>query len=396
MNKTEENKTPVVSVVIPVYNVETWLRECLDSVINQSLRDMEIICVDDGSTDSSPEILKEYASRDKRIRIITQENSGQSVARNLGAREAEGKYLYFMDSDDIILPEALELCVTDMERRNLEYVCFNAVAFPDAPENEEFTGRINTNYFERTLNEEKVYEGKELFRELSIKTSVIVPPWSCVMLRSAFIDNELWFSSGVIYEDESWKFSVLLTLKRCGCINKVLYKNRIRKGSITQSEYTFFHSYSSFSAACDIRKFLATHPECINKEDNGYYEFKRSVTRQQDAIKMYRALSDEEKEKRYELDPDERALFEQVVVYPAFIQQKSSDFYARKTELAKQNEVLKRENEELLLKVKKLKKQKRRLKRRLEKIKSSAAYRIGSAVTWLPEKIKALFKQDKE
>ena len=87
---------PKVSVIIPVYNVEKYLRECLDSVINQTLSDIEIICINDGSTDNSLEILKEYAENDSRIKIITQENQGQGVARNNAIEAAQGEYLVFV------------------------------------------------------------------------------------------------------------------------------------------------------------------------------------------------------------------------------------------------------------------------------------------------------------
>lgn len=391
MSKTDENKMPAVSVVVPVYNVEAWLGECLDSIIAQSIRDIEIICVDDGSTDNSPEILKEYAKRDERIRVVFQENKGASEARNRGAREAKGTYLYFMDSDDIIEPEALELCVTDMEKRRLEYVCFNAVAFADSPDKAEMAEKMNANYYNRTLDESRVFDGKELFRELSDKSSVVITVWSCVILRSAFIDNALWFSPDVIYEDEFWMFSALMSLKRCGCINRALYKNRIRQNSITQSEYTFLNSYGAFSAANDIRNYIVKHPDCINEADNGSYEYKRVVMLQQIAVNRYRAISEKEREKRFELEPEERALFEQTVAYPAYIQQLSSRFYAERNELAKQKAALQNEKEELILKNKKLRKQKKKLKRRIETIRKSGAYRIGSVIMWLPEKIKALF-----
>lgn len=103
---------PKVSVVIPVYNTAPYLRQCLDSVLNQTLREIEIICVDDGSTDGSAAILKEYASKSPvsrtSINILTQENAGQSVARNVGTAHARGKYIYYLDSDDTLHPHALE------------------------------------------------------------------------------------------------------------------------------------------------------------------------------------------------------------------------------------------------------------------------------------------------
>ena len=97
-----------VSVVVPVYNVENFLRECLDTIINQSLKDIEIICVNDGSTDSSLDILYEYQEKDDRISVFSQENGGHAVATNVGMKKATGKYLFLMDSDDILELNALE------------------------------------------------------------------------------------------------------------------------------------------------------------------------------------------------------------------------------------------------------------------------------------------------
>ena len=103
---------PKVSVVIPVYNTAPYLRQCLDSVLAQTLREIELICVDDGSTDGSAAILKEYASKSPvsctSINILTQENAGQSVARNIGTAHARGKYIYYLDNDDALHPHALE------------------------------------------------------------------------------------------------------------------------------------------------------------------------------------------------------------------------------------------------------------------------------------------------
>ena len=97
-----------VSVVIPVYNVENYLRESLDCVVNQTLRDIEIICVDDGSKDSSLEILQEYAQKDSRVKILTQQNQFAGVARNNGLKIATGEYIIFLDSDDIFDLQMLE------------------------------------------------------------------------------------------------------------------------------------------------------------------------------------------------------------------------------------------------------------------------------------------------
>ena len=99
---------PRVSVIIPVYNTERYLTQCLESIVSQTLEDIEIICVNDGSKDGSADILRDYARRDRRVIVIDQPNQGLSAARNAGASAAAGDYLYFLDSDDYIERDALE------------------------------------------------------------------------------------------------------------------------------------------------------------------------------------------------------------------------------------------------------------------------------------------------
>ena len=103
--------TPKISVIIPVYNTAEYLKEAVGSICNQTCKSLQIIVVDDGSTDSSPEILRQLAKEDSRIEIITRKNSGQGAARNKGLERAVGEYVYFMDSDDILEPDCLEHCL---------------------------------------------------------------------------------------------------------------------------------------------------------------------------------------------------------------------------------------------------------------------------------------------
>ena len=93
---------PKISVIVPIFNVEKYLKECLESIINQTFKDIEIICINDGSTDNSLDILNQYAEKDNRIKVITQSNQGLSAARNTGIKYANGEYISFIDSDDYI------------------------------------------------------------------------------------------------------------------------------------------------------------------------------------------------------------------------------------------------------------------------------------------------------
>lgn len=115
---------PEVSVIIPIYNTAAYLRRTLDSICSQTLKELEIILIDDGSTDGSRGIIEEYAKRDARIRWYAQPNQGLSVARNRGLLHATGKYIYFMDSDDILDTQALRHCHDLCEKRELDFIFF--------------------------------------------------------------------------------------------------------------------------------------------------------------------------------------------------------------------------------------------------------------------------------
>lgn len=123
-----------VSVIVPVYNAEKYLAECLDSVIGQTLREIEIICVDDGSADHSLRILREYAEKDGRLKIIEQANGGGGAARNAGMAAAQGEYLAFLDADDLYYPYALETACACAEKFHTDMVVFEADYFDDRRE----------------------------------------------------------------------------------------------------------------------------------------------------------------------------------------------------------------------------------------------------------------------
>ena len=116
----------LVSVIVPVYNVENYLRQCLNSITGQTLKNIEIICVDDSSTDGSKRILEEYAKKDERVKIITQPNKGAGAARNNGLSVAKGKYLSFLDSDDFFEPDMLEHAYNKAEEDCADFVVFKS------------------------------------------------------------------------------------------------------------------------------------------------------------------------------------------------------------------------------------------------------------------------------
>ena len=402
-SRVNHTASPEVSVVVPVYNVEPWLRECLDSILGQTLENIEVICVNDGSTDNSVGILQEYAREDCRIKIIEQENKGISETRNAGVRASSGKYLFFMDSDDVLDSTALELCVSRMEQQDLEYVCFNAASFGENTESAKIAGTENRNYLRRHLKEEKVYTGQELFAQLKAERSYIAPVWTCMIAREAFLHHDLWFIPGILHEDEPWMFAVMMSLHRCGCIDRILYRRRIRAGSIMQSEVRFSNAYGVYKGLLDVQHRLAEDPELLPDDVYGDLAAEHVLGKQKATIYKYRRSSEEERQLRSRLAREERIAFEQTIAYPASlldtIEQQSiekRDLQKKYDVLAKQKNSLAGENVRLKAQIRQLKEERKRLKRKNTSLRRSWSYRIGHLITWLPGKLKRVFSRKKE
>ena len=129
---------PRISVVMPVWNVEPYLRACMDSILNQTMGDIEFICIDDDSDDGSPQILEEYADRDFRVRLLHTDHVGAYLARKAGVDVACGEFVYFMDSDDILDTNAFKELLEDVDREHLDQIIFSAEVFSDEGDTDAF------------------------------------------------------------------------------------------------------------------------------------------------------------------------------------------------------------------------------------------------------------------
>ena len=234
-----------VSVVIPVYNVEDFLGECLDSICNQTLEDIEIICVNDGSKDRSLEILNEYASRDKRMTVLDQENGGHAVATNRGMKLATGKYIFFMDSDDILELTALEETYKVAEERNVDFVIFQAINYyMDTGELVEAE-----NYSMNALADQV---GDSVFNWKDIKEHVFnitVTPWSKLYNREFVMKNEIIYPEGLVFDDNVFFYETLFAADRITFLRKHLFKRRWYSSSSTTSGAKHFTNYIKI---CDL------------------------------------------------------------------------------------------------------------------------------------------------
>lgn len=220
-----------ISVVIPIYNVEDYLEECLDSIVNQTFKDIEIICVNDGSKDNSLEILKQYAKKDKRIMVIDQENGGHAVATNRGMDKAKGKYLFLMDSDDRLKLDALEKTYKSAEEKKVDFVLFQAINHDD--EKDEFYEAENY-----SMNEVADFVGDNVFSfedigELSLK--IAVTPWTKLYNREFIVNSGIRFPEGLIFEDNIFFWEVLLQAKRIYFLREHLFYRRWYESSSTMA-----------------------------------------------------------------------------------------------------------------------------------------------------------------
>lgn len=233
-----------VSVIVPVYNVEHYLVECLESVLKQGLTDLEVICVDDGSTDGSPRVLAHYASRDSRMIILTQENRGVSGARNTGMAHVSGEYVYFLDGDDFLAPNALEVMCATATKDRLDLLHFDTQAhFADGTMESEY-GSYAT-YYERRGQYPEVQSGVALLAAM-IENGDHKPAVYLRLVRAELCrEVELSFHEGVIHEDNAYAFLCDMSAHRAGYISQKLHRRRVRPGSIitTRSDSDALRGY---------------------------------------------------------------------------------------------------------------------------------------------------------
>ena len=211
---------PKVSVIIPVYNVEPYLHQCLDSVINQTLKEIEIICVDDGSTDASLDILKEYAAKDDRIKVITQKNLYAGVARNTGLKIAKGRYLSFLDSDDFFELDMLEKMYNKAVFDNSDIV----ICAWDSYDN-------TTNRKVKEFKIKEKYEKLSPFKPFRIRNKLLdickPNPWTKLFNREFFIKNNLQFEDCICCNDLTCICLAMCLANKISILNEIFVHYRI-------------------------------------------------------------------------------------------------------------------------------------------------------------------------
>lgn len=217
-----------VSVIIPVFNTGFFLKEAVDSILNQTLKEIEIIAINDGSSDNSLAILNELALIDERITVVSYEkNVGVSVCRNTGLEKARGEFIYFFDSDDILESDCLEVCYKKMIAGKYDFIIFDGVSFYEDGLKPTFNG----NYKRTDLLTKSAYTGVELAHELTSRKAYSCSVCLC-FINKEFLDNTgLKFYPGVLYEDVLFTILLHLSAKHVSFVNRSFFHRRVRSNS---------------------------------------------------------------------------------------------------------------------------------------------------------------------
>lgn len=249
MNRQQTQEAgPLVSIIIPVYNIKEYIGTCLRSVCGQTLERLEIIVVDDGSTDGSTAICRDYAARDSRIHLVRQENAGQSAARNAGLRLATGDYVGFVDGDDWIEPDMYASLLEALTEADADIaLCAHSVERPDGRRRRKGTkmGR-------------QVLETRQAMRLLAEDKEVRNYAWDKLFRRTLFADG-LCFPPRRCFEDVAVMYRLFYKARRVAMTGEVKYHYRVRPGSTMQGRYDPRKEWELFRATVEQNDFYLKH-----------------------------------------------------------------------------------------------------------------------------------------
>lgn len=257
---------PKVSIIVPVYNVEKYLPKCLESLINQTFKDIEIICVNDSSSDSSLDILNSYASKDSRLVVINKKNEGPGVARNTALKIAQGEYIAFVDGDDCFDVSLIEKCIAKAENYNTDAVIFGAYNLYDT---DCVNGGYSVNKIPANL------KGKPLSQNEIRKNIFKFPPTAwCKFYKKDFLtQNNIIFSDDYKGEDQLFFIGAMIFAKSIYVINENLYLYRKnRRDSLTFSKKKHENSIiSNFNSISRLLENQSLEDEFVFKILDKYF-----------------------------------------------------------------------------------------------------------------------------
>ena len=222
---------PLISVIIPIFKVENYLKPCVDSVLSQSYKNLEIILVDDGSPDSCPQICDDYKSVDKRIVVIHKKNGGLSDARNVGLSSATGDYVLFLDSDDLWTENCAVSRLVDVLVQNpdSDLVFFQKYSFVDGTT--PVTPKVYSHLDCRLNGSSKI----EMLLSLQRRANYLTSAYTKLIRKSLLIDDNIQFEKGLLSEDFDWSIDLYLKASKVVFSDEIFYAYRMRSGSITKT-----------------------------------------------------------------------------------------------------------------------------------------------------------------
>lgn len=385
-------ESPAVSVVVPVYNAEDYVAETLESVLCQTLSDLEIICIDDGSTDGSRDILLSYAKRDPRVLVFGQENRGLSCARNAGMAVAGGRYLHFLDSDDKIAPEAYQELFSRASEEDLDLLLFDADAFFEDERAREMHPSYLT-YYHRSQEYQERRPGPNMLDAMARGGDY--RPSACLYLlkRDFAVRSRLSFHPAIVHEDNGFTFAAFLKAERVAHLRKPFYERRVRWGSIMTSEKAFANAYGYYANSIDMMRSLFCSAPV---QDGSALQSALALTfaAQRNARHDFSALPPFEHGALCALDAQQKAAFLGVMDANHMSERAYREIGRRESEIG----ALESEKESLLGRIDCLESDKREAIeetelaiREIGRLKASYSFRIGHAVTSPLRRLRKLF-----
>ena len=372
---------PKVSVIIPVYNTEKYLRECLDSVVNQTLKDIEIICVDDGSTDGSLTILEKHREKDPRITVFTQPNSGQSAARNTGMRYARGEYIYFIDSDDLIELNTLEKAARVASDNDLDIITFEQGTFYETEQLKQLLPVRYKHMSEATGIISGVQYMKALRDQGIFAVSVCIALWRRDFLK----EHGIIFKEGIIHEDNLFQFQAFMAAERVMRITETLYYRRVRADSTMTSPKSAKNVIGFFTCTMGVLEYALNNSGDQLKEQQIGQEYNRILG---EARRYYNAIADEEREKVFFSSEIENALFNHLVKDWGRLDASNKQQKQQVDRLLRDLDGKKKEADTLRRDLDGKKKEADTLRYDLDCVHSSVSFRVGRGITYLPRKLR--------
>ncbi|MCL2115026.1 MAG: glycosyltransferase [Methanobrevibacter sp.] len=364
-----------VSVIVPVYNSEKYLKKCLDSLINQTLSEIEIICVDDGSTDDSPEILSSYSRKNNRIKIITQKNKDVGAARKTGLKIAKGEYIAFVDDDDWLAKDSFEKLYKNAKSNDSDLVLFKAVFY--YPNNESYIYPKSFN-LEQYFNEVNDYDDF-VFKAEDIKKQVMnafFAPWY-KFYKSKFLNKyNFYFKENITYPDVPFHVQVLLRAKRLSfCPENLYFYRRDHQESMLLISKNSPRIFDIFEVIDEVESFL-TENDLMKKYKFEFIQFKLEQINFW-FLRCGKSYRDEyfnkSKKNLYDMNLSENKLKKLPKAYKKiYLNIVNSNSY-QEVELL--NEI-----KELKNKIQRCKNQKNRLEKRIKNIESSNVWKLSKQI----------------